>query len=138
MPDDKTEALIDNTDMPRQSRIATRDLRIAQREAGRLRTHFLGSFFPLLLLAALSIGALVTFYRREAVHNLAGDATIAAGFALAVGIIAYLNPQVQQRVQARGRNQHDRRDAAYWHAREASEKRQAAARDRATRDRNGG
>ena len=102
---------------PVPSAIRTRAARIAQREANPLnRLKRAGAdIVALLVLITVVTGSLTVFYQREAVHSVTGDLMIAAGFLVAVLVIAYLNPQVQQYSQMRSRSRREHHDRSRWH-----------------------
>lgn len=85
------------------SRIATRDARIARREAQPLRrfSRALGNLLPLIVLAISMVGALTTYFRHEVAGTLGGDIGIAACFVIVLLVFTYLSPTVQHFVQVK-------------------------------------
>ena len=95
----------------------------------------LSRFLPFVIIGAAISGFYLLMNRKEQIHTVIGDAAIAFGLLVAVAIVLYLNPSVQQKFAAWGRARRDAQDKQFWDKREAGDIRQAEAQTRASEER---
>ena len=91
---------------------------------------------PFLIILAAGAGFYLLMTRKEQVHSIKGDASIAFGLLLAIGAALCLNPAVQEKFQAWGRMRRAAQEDKFWKGRDINDARQAEAQAQAEAERN--